>query len=96
MIGVSADYYQLMNDYGEPIIYDPTCFTVVDSHEPEFWRFEYGTEGERYAHPPGWNVAGFFERWHDRDEIIRKVFAEQLDHWFPVTAQRTDYRSRVQ
>jgi hypothetical protein len=83
VIGIMADDYQLVNDHGEPILYDPPCFEVVDAAEPSFWITTFGEDGERYAHPPGWGVPGFWESWHDGNALIRRVFAEQLAHWYP-------------
>jgi len=84
VLGIEADDYRLLNDKGEPILYDPECFDVVDQAEPAFWKSEVGDEGERYAYPPGWGVPGFFEAWHDRNKLVQKVFAEQLAFWYPV------------
>src|SRR5690606_25857103 len=83
VIGIEADDYRLIDDTGEPILFDPACFEVVDPAEPAFWLSGHGEEGERYAYPPGWDVPGFFEDWHDGVEVIRRAFAEQLAHWYP-------------
>lgn len=83
VIGICCNDYQLLDDDCEPILYDAICFEVTDPSEPPFWITKYGEEGERYSHPPGWNVPGFFEAWHDEVKIVRKVFAEQLAYWFP-------------
>jgi hypothetical protein len=82
VLGIEADYYRLLNDKGEPILYDFQCFDVVDPTEPAFWMSELGNEGERYAYPPGWGVPGFFEAWHDGNKLVREVFAEQLAFWY--------------
>ena len=83
VLGIEADDFRLLNDNGEPILYDLECFEVVDPTEPPFWKSVLGDEEERYAYPPGWGVPGFFEAWHDRDKLVRKVFTEQLAHWYP-------------
>lgn len=86
VLGIEADDYRLLNDVGEPALFDAQCFEIVDPHEPAFWSSQYGEEGERYAYPPGWGVPGFFEDWHDGVKIVRRVFAEQLAHWYPEAA----------
>jgi hypothetical protein len=83
VLGIEAGYYRLLNNKGEPILYDSACFDVVDQAEPVFWKSEVGDDGERYAYPPGWGVAGFFETWHDQNIIVRMLFDEQLAFWYP-------------
>ena len=83
VLGISGDNYRLLDDKGEPILFDPACFEVTDAREPAFWVSEHGEEGERYAHPPGWGVPGFFEDWHDGNVTTRHIFAAQLAHWYP-------------
>jgi hypothetical protein len=82
VISIEADLYRLINDRGEPIIYDPVCFEVIDRQEPPFWLSVQGEEGERYASPPGWNTPGFFEEWHDGNPVVRELFAAQLAYWY--------------
>jgi hypothetical protein len=87
VLEVEADSLRLLTDGGEPVLFDPECFEVVDPAEPSFWISVVGDEGERYAYPPGWGVPGFFEAWHDGVEVIREVFAEQLAAWYPGAAK---------
>jgi hypothetical protein len=86
VLGIEADDYRLLNDDGEPVLFDPAYFEVADPTEPAFWVSRTGDEGERYAYPLGWDVPGFFEDWHDRVEIVRRTFASQLAHWYPDVA----------
>jgi len=83
VLGMSDDSCQLLDDTNEPILFDLSCFEVTDPQEPAFWQTKYGEEGERYAGPPGWKVPGFFEAWHDGDELIKRVFFAQLAFWYP-------------
>jgi hypothetical protein len=34
VLGIEADWLRLLNDRGEPILYDPACFQVTESSEP--------------------------------------------------------------
>jgi hypothetical protein len=86
VIGIVADDYHLVDDLGEPIIFDSVCFNVTDLTEPEFWVAEFGDGGERYAGPAAWMAPGFFEDWHDGDLKSREAFAKQLAEWYPTTA----------
>jgi hypothetical protein len=90
VLGIEGDDYRLLDDIGEPILFDPSCFEVVDLQEPAFWLSQFGDQGERYAYPPGWGAPGFFEAWHDREAVVRRVFAEQLAHWYPDAAGTAD------
>jgi hypothetical protein len=83
VLGIECDSYRLLDDTGEPVLFEPECFEVTDPNEPAFWVSEFGEAGERYAYPPGWGVPGFFEAWHDGVELVRRVFAAQLAAWHP-------------
>jgi hypothetical protein len=85
VIGLSADHFRLVNDHGEPVLYESECFEVTDATESAFWLSRVD-DGDRYANPPGWGVPGFYEAWHDRVEVVRRVFAEQLAFWYPEVA----------
>ena len=76
VLGIECDEYRLLDDTGEPLLFPPECFEVVDSAEPAFWVSDVGDEGERYSYPPGWGVPGFFEGWHDGVELVRQAFAQ--------------------
>src|SRR6266404_9284768 len=64
VLGIEADWLRLLNDRGEPVLYDPACFQVIDPAEPADW-VSIVQDGVRYAYPPGWGRPGFFEDWHD-------------------------------
>ena len=83
VLGIECDAFRLLTDDGEPVLFDAGCFDVIDPAEPAFWASATGDDGERYAYPPGWGVPGFFEAWHDGSAVVRRVFAEQLAHWYP-------------
>ena len=86
VLGIECDGYRLLNDCGEPCLFEPECFEVTDPHEPAVWISELGDERERYAYPFGWGVPCSFEAWHDGVDLIRGVFAEQLRAWYPAVA----------
>jgi hypothetical protein len=87
VLGISADWFRLLNDRGEPILYDAACFQVVDATEPENWVSKV-EDGVRYAYPPGWGSPGFFEDWHDGVPEVRRQFADDLARWFPATSRQ--------
>jgi hypothetical protein len=64
VIGIEGDWFRIVNDRNEPILYDPNVFTITDFSEPSFWTTEY-IDGERYSYPENWSCPGFFEDYHD-------------------------------
>ncbi|NWJ42275.1 MAG: hypothetical protein HXX12_15035 [Geothrix sp.] len=90
VLGIEAGDFRILDDRGEPILFDPLCFEVSDSQEPEFWLSKFGDEGEQYSYPPGWGVPGFFEDWHNNVKVIRQIFSAQLSHWYPTVAHNLE------
>ena len=88
VLGLEADWYRLLNDADDPVLYSPDDFLVLDPAEPEFWRCWAGEEGERYAYPEPWAEPGFFEDFHDRVPAARERFWKVLRRLFPKTAER--------
>src|SRR4051812_39509771 len=84
VIGIECDWLRLVNDRGEPVLYDPACFQVTDATEPPDW-VSVVEDGVRYAYPPGWGRPGFFEDWHDGVADVRRQFTEEL-------TRRSSYR----
>lgn len=74
VIGIEADDFRILNDWGEPCLYPPDVFIVADASEPTQWISETGEDGERYAYPPELNALGFFEDFFDRKEEAIQVF----------------------
>jgi len=71
VIGIEADDYRILNDYGKPYLYPPHLFEVIDSHEPSNWITEYGDDDERYSYPAVLNEVGFFIDFFDgKDEAL--------------------------
>jgi hypothetical protein len=87
VLGIEGDWLRLLDDRGEPVLFDPACFRVIDPVEPSCWVSSV-EEGQRYAYPPEWNMPGFFEDWHDGDPEVRRRFRQQLAVWFPAALDR--------
>jgi hypothetical protein len=88
VLALEADWYRLLNDADDPVLYSPDDFLVLDPAEPEFWQCRVGDEGERYASPEPWAEPGFFEDVHDRVPAASERFREVLNRFFPKTANR--------
>lgn len=88
VIGIEADDYRIINDTGDPILFDPTCFDVTDKSEPVFWE-SVTEDGVRYAYPPEWMRPGFFEDYHNHNEAVCRTFWQDHARYFgPHPAQR--------
>ena len=88
VLGLSQDYYRLLNDKGEPVLYDVACFVVSDSTEPPFWVSQFGDKGERDAGPAEWGRPGYFEDWHDGVPGVVDGFWRDLANLYPWTTRR--------
>lgn len=67
VIGIEADYYRIVDDRGEPLLYPKYLFETVDSTVPDDWVRWEPEPGEVYAGPRDFADSGFWERFHDHD-----------------------------
>lgn len=75
VIGIEADDYRILNDFGKPYLFPSDLFDIIDPREPSSWITEYGSDNERYAYPEDLNEAGFFEDYFDgKDEALSKFW----------------------
>ncbi len=74
VIGIEADWYRIVNDRDDPILFDPKCFEVTDATAPSVWQTKCGEDGEVYSRPEEWAKVGFFEDYHDGIEEVRRQF----------------------
>ena len=81
VIGIEGDYYRIIDDTDDPVLFDTTCFDVVDILEPVFWK-SFLEDGVRYAYPPEWQRPGFFEDYHDYNEEVRRSFWQDHERYF--------------
>jgi len=65
VLGIEADDFRILNDRGQPYLYSPEIFTILDAREPTDWVSGLGEDNERYAYPPPLNDRGFFEDYFD-------------------------------
>jgi len=79
VIGIEADDLRILDDSGEPCLYSPDFFDVMDATEPADWMSTTGEDGERYAYPPALNATGFFEDYFDGDAKVRAAFWQTVN-----------------
>ena len=68
VIGIEANDYRILNDYGKPYLYPSEIFQIINSDEPGDWITEFGEDGERYSYSEDLNEIGFFEDYFDGKE----------------------------
>lgn len=78
VLGISSDYYRIINCGDEPILYPSYLFIVVDATRPDDWITQYGDDGEEYSYPPPLGRVGFFEDYFDDDETAIREFWEYV------------------
>ena len=78
VIGIEADSYRIVDEVGEPYLYDSGAFKIIDPRESELWVSEIGEDGERYCYPKEWIKPGFFEDYFDNVPSAREVFIKVL------------------
>lgn len=71
VIGIECDSLRIIDDLGEPVLFEPHAFVIVDANEPSDWISERGSDGERYTYPAEFAKPGFFEDWHDGVHAVR-------------------------
>ena len=78
VLGIEANDLRLLNDEGQPYLYPPQLFIIVDPTEPPDWVTTYGDEGERYAYPPALSRPGFFEDYFDGNAEAKAALRQYL------------------
>jgi len=81
VIGIEGDWYRILNDRNDPVLYNPELFILIDSSEPQFWVTEF-SDGQRYSYPRLWFEPGFFEDFHDGLPKVVQLFWETHKKYF--------------
>jgi hypothetical protein len=81
VLGIECGHYRIVNDDGDPVLYEPTWFTVIDDAIPASWVQELVGTAEWTAYPADLNERGFFERYHDGKPDAVEQF-RQFVQWF--------------
>lgn len=79
VFGIDDEYYRVLNDRDEPILYPKALFDVVTADIPPDWVTRTFEDGEYFIGPPELSHAGFYEAYFDRKpdalarfELVRK------------------------
>ena len=79
VVGIEADAFRVIDDQGEPVLYDAVLFEVVDASVPPHWMDTRGADGERYAYPAALHRPGFFEDYFDGQPQAVAVFWQTIN-----------------
>ncbi len=84
VIGIEADMYRILNDDGDPCLYPPQIFRVLDARRPKHWVSEKH-DGAEYAYTRALGRLGFFEDYFDRKPAARRTFHRYLNRHMRLT-----------
>lgn len=78
VIGLSNDYFRVINDANEPILYPTYLFEIVDPAIPSDWiKVEY-EDDEFHVGPPELLKPGFYEDFFDHNPEAKMVFSRTM------------------
>jgi hypothetical protein len=78
VIGLDDQYYRVLDDSGEPVLFPHTAFVVLDEQVPPDWVWQRYAEGDFYANPPELQGPGFYEDYFDHKRYAQEAFAVYL------------------
>lgn len=79
VLGADDEYYRVVDNDGEPILYPKELFEVLDCTIPADWQFCEYKEGEYHLEPVRIGAPGFYEDWHGSDgDRAAQATAQQL------------------
>jgi len=84
VIGIEADWYRLLDDFGCPTLFAPHLFETVDPARPTQWIVRQ-EDGAEYAYAPELAAPGFFEDYHDRKPDAVRAFYQYLNQRLRLT-----------
>ena len=71
VLGIEYASWRIVDDAGEPILFSPHAFEVVDPREPDDWIETRDEDGERHAGPAAFSARAFYDDWHERVPEVR-------------------------
>lgn len=79
VLAIEENFYRILNDNRQPILYEKEIFDITDSHIPKNWvREDYG-DGDYYIYPPELlSPSYFFEKYFDDVPEVVDAFNQYL------------------
>jgi hypothetical protein len=65
VIGLDDEYYRIINELSEPVLYPKGLFDIIDSYIPNEWVQNWYSDNEYYIDPPELAEPGFYEDYFD-------------------------------
>lgn len=84
VLGIEADYFRVIDDTGDPVLFEPSLFERLDDTRPAEWTCEFD-EGVEYAGPAEFARPGFWEAFHEHDAEARSVYSRYLNRHLRTT-----------
>ena len=78
VIGLSDEYFRIIDEMEEPILYPKYLFEVIDPMIPDWWVRREGEEGSYYIDPPEMCKRGFYENYFDHKPEAIEIFERFL------------------
>lgn len=79
VLGIEAGDYRILDESGDPVLFQPAFFEIIDPRYPSEWIVETGEAGDVYAYPKELMRPGFFEDWHDGEEETKAELLTYLN-----------------
>lgn len=73
VIGLEGEYYRIINDSNEPILYTKELFEIIDSNIPADW-IETKFDDEIFVEPIETSKPGFYEDFFDDEPNAVQIY----------------------
>lgn len=84
VLGIEGGFYRLIDDLGDPVLFEPELFELLNDTRPSGW-VSKTIDGDEYAGPPEFAEPGFSEDFHEREPQARAVYARYLNRHLDTT-----------
>lgn len=78
VIGIESDDLRILDDQGNPVLFDPGLFRVIDPSRPSAWRTRR-LDGTEYSYAPPFGKPGFWEDYHDGVPSALRAFNRYIN-----------------
>jgi hypothetical protein len=79
VVGLCDEYFRVVDDLGDPMLYPRQLFEILDSTIPSDWVCDRDEDGYTYIDPPECARPGFYEDVADRRSAALATFARVLE-----------------
>ena len=84
VIGIEGDYYRIVDDVGDPVLFNKNLFEIVDPEIPDNWVVEYDEGGDVFMCPPELSEEYIYEDYFDGvAHAVEKFENYRIRHGLP-------------